>query len=622
MISLLYLASALILGTAVTKRLGIKLYPFEIPALSLALCLLLWTWLSLILALLAPYKLSLPLTLIVAAFASAICFSRSPKWLTQDLPGRGTRWILWCTFTTATAILIGGLMWNHYLIPSDGALYSANASWADLGLHASLISHFAATTHLPLDFPVATGVHLTYPFLVDLLSAWYVYGGWSLHLAIFVPSLLLILAFLQLTIGFCLRVFRSLDGAIAGLTLTLFCGSAAGLFVALSDLHSSSLSLGTFLGHLPQDYTILASPNAQLGNFLADAVLPQRAFALGFASFAATSVLLAELRQRPKLSLALSTGALIGLMPLAHAHSFVVASAMLAALYMESVIKTRRLRNVWLLAGLTTLAIALPQLLWQTFANGTGTGGHLSLGWTLMPNESLLGFWVHNYGLTLILIVIITLSLLTKKLRPYLVWYAPFVALFILANIYSLQPFSYDNYKIILYAYLFTFLFASYGTIWLIKRHRLLLIPAILIALFMSTSGALSIMREYQHHDQFASRDDIALSSWVQSSTLPTDVFFTTDQPNQPIATLAGRSLVAGYRGWLYNYHIDYNPRLEAIQAALNGNTTRINPYHAKYLAVAAYEPEDWTVNRAALTANYQTVYSNPTWTVYLLPEK
>ena len=443
MLSLIYLTSALILGATLSRRLGLRLLWFEAPALAVALGLVLWTWLSFVCAIFLPYTFSLPLTLGLSTIASIWLWQGARGWHWQPVPGGRPAHLAWGIFTAASTLLIGWLMWTHDLIASNGGLYSANATWADFGLHASLINHFALADRFSFDFPVAAGTHLTYPFMVDLLSAWLVRGGWSLHLAILVPALLLIVAFLQLMMGFGVRLFHSIGGTIAGLTISLLGGSAAGVFVAASDFRQSGLSLIQFLDSLPRDYTALTQPNAQVTNLIADTILPQRAFLMGFAVFAVVLLLITQLRQRPSFKLASFTGALIGLLPLVHAHTYVVLMALVASFGIESWLKTKRLPSPWVAAGLVALAVSLPQIAWQSLANGSGTGGYLSPGWTIQPGESLILFWIHNYGLTgLMILALAAILAVRRSLRRYLVWYAPFVVVFVAANIYSLQPFA------------------------------------------------------------------------------------------------------------------------------------------------------------------------------------
>jgi hypothetical protein len=619
--SLLYLLSALLLGTAISRSLGIKYFKFEMPAMAVSLGLITWTWLSFVTALVLPYAFSLPATVGISACISVTCMLKSAKWQYKPLPGGMPAWVIWAVFSITATLLLAWLMWTHYLISSSDGLYSANATWADFGLHSSLITHFAGATRLPLDLPVAAGTKLTYPFMNDLLSGWLAYGGWSLHLAIFLPSILLIASFLQLMLGFGVRLFGRIGGAALGLTLSLFCGSTVGIFSAFSDYTTSHLSLIAFLNHLPQDYTALSSPNAQVTNLIADAILPQRSFLMGFSTFAAIIILFTHLRTFPSSKLAIFTGCLIGLLPLVHSYTFVVLMGLVASFWIESELSKHPAKSTWLITGLAGLLVAIPQLLWQSFANHNGTGGHVSLGWTIAPGESIVTFWSNNYGPTLLILIGIIIALFSvNRLRRYITWYLPIVLIFISANIYSLQPFAYDNLKLILYCYIFIYIFASYGALWLIRKFSLAVIPTALIIILITSSGTLAVLREFQHRDLFASSDDIALAKWAKTSTLNSDVFIATDRPNQPLATLAGRSIVAGYRGWLYNFNIDYQPRLADVSLALQGRLTANNAYSARFLAVNTYEGPEWTIDTAKMQANYRIVYSNASWIIYRLP--
>jgi hypothetical protein len=621
MLSLLYLASALILGASVTKRLRIKLLMFEWPALAISIGLVLWSWLSLLTALMLPYSYSLQLTVVLSGAISFWLLQMPGSSNTFKMPGGHRAFVLWAAFTIAVSGLLGFLMFTHDLLPNQGNLYSANSTWADLGLHASIISHFTANTHLILDLPVAAGAHLTYPFIIDLLSSWLVLGGWSLQWALLIPSLLLSLAFFQLMIGIGVRIFNSIGGMITGLILMLFSGSAVGIEIAFNDLHTSNLTISQFLTHLPKDYTALSTPNAQITNFLADALLPQRTFTMGLAVFGTVILLLTELRRDSKRDLlALFTGTLIGLLPLIHAQTFIILMVIVIVFWLDEIIRKHSLRNTWLLVASAAILVAFPQLTWQFFATPGGTGGHLSLGWVILPGESVLSFWANNYGISGILIIFVTaILIIRRKLRQYLIWYVPFFIIFGIANIYAFQPFAYDNVKLIYYVYLVTYIAAGYLSLNFIKRWPLSVVPFILVAILLCSSGTLSILREFQHQDIFASTDDLSLAQWAKRNTNSADVFLTTDKPNQPIATLAGRSIVLGYRGWLYNYHLNYQPRVDAVQAALLGKLTGSNEYHANYVVIATFEPTDWTIDQPAISTNYNMVYSNTSWRVYQL---
>jgi hypothetical protein len=626
MFAVIFLVSALILGWTLVRWLGLPLFKFEVPALAAILGIFTWLWLSFLLSLMIPYRISLTATVIIAVISSIVLWKRpSPPLTILKLPPTRRDIWLWSTFTLITTIGLAWLFWTHDLISQPTGIYSAGSTWADYGLHASLISHFAVASRLPLDFPLAAGAHLTYPFLADLLSAWLVIGGWSLHLAIVIPNLILTLTFIQLFIGFAIRLTGRVSSAIAGLSLALLCGSTIGLSVAWHDWHSGHLSLWQFLNQLPQDYSSLDTQNAHLVNLVADIILPQHAFLLGLPIFAVVMVLMYEARRQHRTKWILTAGALVGLLPLAHPHTFVVLAIILATFTLENLTRCHTWRTPWrsrwVAALALTVALALPQYLWQSLANHLGTGGHWAPGWMVLPSQSLPAFWWNNFGPTGIwLIVLPALLWIRRSWRPYFIWYLPFAAIFIFANLYSLQPFSFDNVKLMMYVYLIGLLLAADLGLQTLRRRPWLTFAAIPIIILCISSGSLTIIREFQLHDQFASPDDQALARWVKADTPTGTVFATTDSPNQPIATLAGRPIVLGYEGWLYNFHLNYTSRVQAVSNALIGNPAGLSTYHARYLTVSVYDRTSWTVNLPALNAQFPIVYQNATWTVYRLP--
>jgi hypothetical protein len=543
------------------------------------------------------------------------------------LPGGRTRWLLWAAGSLPLTAALAWLSWNHDLLPVPGGIQASGSTWADFGLHASLISHAALASQLPLDMPLAAGTHLTYPFLIDLLSALFVRGGWSLHAAVFWPTLLLMAAIVQLLVALSLRLFGRLSAAVISLWLILLNGSAAGLDAAWHDWRTSGLSLGAWLSAIPRNYSGLDALNVHFNNFIADILLPQRPFLFGLSVFlvVATLVQAARTTAEPvdRRRYQLTAAALVGLLPLAHAHSFIAAMVLLAGAAVEAAYHRRAEARRWLTAIGLTLLIAAPQLIWQQLANNLGTGGHLALGWMVQPGDSLWAFWWRNFGLAGPYLIALPALLLRPAWRRYLVWYLPFLALLIITQIYSFQPYEYDNLKLILYAYLMGMLLAGIIIVRLIQRWLgtlVMIVPAVIVLI---VPGALTVTREFQLHDQFASTADIALTTWVRGHTPTSAVFITTDQPNHPIATLAGRSIVLGYRGWLYNYHLPYQSRQAAVEAALQGqaSTPLVQQFHASYLAVSNYEPAEWQANPAALDTEYPVLYRNDSWTVYQLPQ-
>ncbi len=347
-------------------------------------------------------------------------------------------------------------------------MWTAGSTWADFGLHAAIISHLAVFDRMPLDLPVASGTHLTYPFLVDYLSALYLRGGWSLHSSLFLPGILLALACCQLLLSFSLRLFGHVGAAVSGLVLVLLIGSAGGLRAAYTDWSRSGRSLLDFLAELPRDYTVLGAEHSNVTNFVANALLPQRSILFGLGVGLTVLILLHSAHQHSahhtgERRYLIAGGVLIGLLPMAHPHTFIVCGVVLAALAAQACLRRRRLPWGHLAAGGIALGLAAPQLAWQQLANGAGTGGRWRFGWMRQQGESIWAFWWANFGVMGIFFVALPVLLLRPTWRHYLVWYLPFLVILVLTQVYAFQPFEYDNLKLIYYVYLMAGLFAGFS---------------------------------------------------------------------------------------------------------------------------------------------------------------
>jgi hypothetical protein len=617
--ALILLVSALLLGAAIVWRLRLPLYPFEAVALVIVIGLFGWTWLAFLAALVLPYHFAVPLTIGLSAGACVVVWNPwRPQW--RPLEGGRAAWLLWGAASLATTALLGPLFWTHSLETDRTGVYSAGATWADLGLHSAIINHLVAFDRMPMDLPVASGAHLTYPYLVDLLSALYLRDGWSLHFSLFLPGILLAMAICQLVLSFSLRLFGHVGAAVTGLALFLVVGSAAGLRLAYADWQHSGRSLVAFLSDLPRDYTVLSNENGNVTNLVANALLPQRAILFGFGVGLAVLILLHTARHTGDRRYLLVGGVLIGLLPMAHPHSFLACGAVLAALTAEAALRVRRPPWFHLAAGGIALVLAVPQLAWQQLANSGGTGGRVRLGWMQRPGESIWAFWWTNFGLMGILFVALPFVLLRPAWRHYLVWYLPFLAILAVTQVYAFQPFEYDNLKLLYYVYLMAGLFAGFLAVQACRSSHWNLAMLLPVALVVAIPGLLSLTHEFELRYQFADNSDVALAGWVRTNTAPDDVFIGAARPTQPIAALAGRSIVLGYQGWLFNFNLPYAQREAAVRAALQGHIDDpvVRRFHPDYLAVGANEDPSLTIDRTAL-ARLPLAYRNAEWTVYRL---
>ncbi|HUR75756.1 MAG TPA: hypothetical protein VMZ00_15855 [Sporichthya sp.] len=618
-------ASALALGAAAVRHLPLRFYAFEYVAMSVVVGLVGWTWLAFLTCLVLPLVPAIVVTTVVAsAGAAALAWPlRGRSWGFAWFAHRGDGG-LWLAATVGTVLVLAPLYWRVSLTDEGDGIYSAGSSWADYGVHSAIVTHIAESGSMPTDLPVASGEKLTYPFLIDLLSALLLRSGASLHTSFFLPGVLLALAICQLVIAFSLRLFDHLGAAVTTLVLFLCTGTAAGLTEAWSDWRDGGQGPAGFLRHLPRDYTTLDDRNGNVTNLLAHAMLPQRTilFGLGMALVVFRLLQASRIGRPSAIStrLTLIAGAGVGLLPMAHPHSFLVCLGVLVVLAAEAAWERRGVPRPQVLALALALVLALPQLAWQQLANDHGTGGRFRWAWMKQPGESVLGYWWVNFGLMGLFFLAVPVVLVRRREYGLLVWCLPFLAVLGVTQVYAFQPFEYDNLKLLYYVYFMGALFAGYLAVLAYRASRWTLLVSVPLAVAVALPGALSITRQFQLHDQFAGLDDEAVAAWVRDNTAPDDVFLTTDRPNNPISALGGRPIVLGYPGWLFNFSIPYGDRLEAVSAALAGRTDDplVRRYAPDYLAVQASEGSGWTVDRDAL-GRLPVVYQNPGWTVYKL---
>lgn len=146
----------------------------------------------------------------------------------------------------------------------------------------------------------------------------------------------------------------------------------------------------------------------------------------------------------------LAAGVVAGLLPLVHAHSFIVVMGVGACL---AVINWQRWRE-WLVFLLVASLIAIPQLLWSTHGSAVNTRAFIGweFGWD-SGKANFFWFWFKNTGLFIPLLVA---ALLWKRddylvSRKLLFFFLPFTLCFIIPNLVKLAPWIWDNVKVLFY---------------------------------------------------------------------------------------------------------------------------------------------------------------------------
>jgi hypothetical protein len=404
------------------------------------------------------------------------------------------------------------------------------------------------------------------------------------------------------------------------MVLFLFGGAPIALFIALQAWQKSGESLFVFLKHLPQDFGNWADKSVHVTNILTTMLLPQRGLLFGLS---AVLVLLIYLHGYSSKSTNNSINdsqhnkagqwliiALIGLLPLAHVHSFLFAYLFL--LLYAVFFKVHRLNILILLLGISLLALS--QMIWQLKAIHTKSFISLYIGWLKSQNQNIFAFWIQNFGILPLLLL--TVSLFAKKQ-----WYRFFalsaLLFFAIGNTLKLQPFLWDNMKLFFFSLLIGAYLSAYylQLIWNKNIYGKIFVP--LIVFLLVSPGCLSLLKEQQSQYMLFDKSSQEVAHWTKIHTSSKAKFIIYPVHNHPISALAGRNILVGYNGWLWSYGLPYADRTNYIRQVLRGE---INIAETGYDYLVVGTPEKAVAG--IKTPHLPIVFINKDWSIYAIEPK
>ena len=495
--------------------------------------------------------------------------------------------ILWKVFSRAVIEEAGGI--------STGLLNN----FGDLPFHISVITSFAYGNNFPPEDPTYAGVRFTYPFLSDFLSAIFVQCGASLRDSMFIVSFTLALAFVGVIHRWALVMLRDRLPAIMTPLIVLLNGGF-GWYLLFDKARSGEGGLWGVLMDLPPSFTVIPETTWRWGNAVSALLVPQRGFLMGLplAVIAFTQWWLAlekdtdvqkretdrtKTKQRrpapvPDVSRfqlrtrrMIAAGVAAGLLPLIHAHSFVVVMGMAACLAL-----IRISWREWFTFFAVASAIAIPQLLWSTLNSSVDASTFFAfeLGWD-RGRENPVVFWLMNTGLFIPLIVIAILwksngYLVGKRL---LLFYLPFTLCFIVPNFIKMAPWIWDNIKILYYWWLASAPIVALFLAWLWRRGRVAAVAAALLFVCVTFAGALDVAGIAFRDVKYGIFDagGVSFAERVKQVTQPRSLILHAPVHNTPVF-LTGRRSVMGYPGHLWTHGLEFAQRESEIKRIYLGS--------------------------------------------------
>jgi hypothetical protein len=398
-----------------------------------------------------------------------------------------------------------------------------------------------------------------------MAAALQVAAGATLRQALLFQDLLLAASCAFLLYRFARRLTGDARAALAA-PLLVFLSGGLGFVWFLRDLRAFDGPPWTLLGRLPRDYTMLDAAGIRWGNALTTLLLPQRAFVLGLPLFLLVVTLWWDAREDDG-ALArramLGAGALAGLLPLAHAHGFVV----LLSVGAVQALLDRRWGN-WIRFFAAALLVGLPQAAWMARGSATRAGGFVAwhVGWDHGDANPLVS-WALNAGVFLALYA--AGLALDGRVRRFVL---PFALWFVVPNLLRLSPWIWDNVKFLFYWYVASAPLAALVLARLSRRGAAGLAASAALLVGATASGALDAWRvasRSREHLLF-DREALAFADLMAAVTPPRALILHQPTYDSPVL-LTGRRSLLGYPGHIWSQGLDADGRHAFIQDVYRG---------------------------------------------------
>jgi len=164
------------------------------------------------------------------------------------------------------------------LLSAAGIFTGGSQNLGDLPFHLGAIFSFTEANNFPPENPSFAGARFSYPFVADLLTAFFVRIGADVRDAMFVQNVSWAFALLIIFERFVLKLTSDRLAARIAPALLFFSGGLGFLWF-FSDYWSQAKGFFDFVMHLPKDYTI--SDQFRWGNSMVVMFLTQRSLLLG-----------------------------------------------------------------------------------------------------------------------------------------------------------------------------------------------------------------------------------------------------------------------------------------------------------------------------------------------------
>jgi hypothetical protein len=518
-------------------------------------------------------------------------------------------------FYAVAAIVLGQVFSRAVIEDSTGLSTGLLNNFGDLPFHLSVITSFAFGNNFPPEDPTYAGVRFTYPFISDFISAVFVRCGADLRESMFIPNFILGMSFVGLVHRWALVMLRDRLAAIITPLIVILNGGF-GWTLLFEKAGTNEGGLFGVLMDLPPSFTIIPETTWRWGNAISTLLVPQRGFLMGLplATIVFTQWWLAT-SEKPEPSVTgkktrqknvetqpsrfslntrrmIAAGVAAGLLPLVHAHSFVVVMAMAGCLALIRI----RWRE-WFAFFAVASVIAIPQLLWSTIHSAVDAGSFFAweVGWD-HGQDNPIWFWFKNTGIFIPLIFAAILSKRDGYVVPkrLLLFYLPFTLCFIIPNVLKMAPWIWDNIKVLYYWWLASAPIVALLLARLWREGRIRRIIAVLLFVCVTLAGALDVAGIALRSVKYEVFDTagIRFAEFVKQQTTPRALIIHAPVHNTPVF-LTGRRSLMGYPGHIWTHGLQFVQRESEIKRIYLGSPDAeqlIRNYGIEYAVVGPQE--------------------------------
>jgi hypothetical protein len=518
-------------------------------------------------------------------------------------------------FYAVAAIVLGQVFSRAVIEDSTGLSTGLLNNFGDLPFHLSVITSFAFGNNFPPEDPTYSGVRFTYPFISDFISAVFVRCGADLRESMFIPNFILGMSFVGLVHRWALVMLRDRLAAIITPLIVILNGGF-GWTLLFEKAGTNEGGLFGVLMDLPPSFTIIPETTWRWGNAISTLLVPQRGFLMGLplATIVFTQWWLAT-SEKPEPSVTgkktrqknvetqpsrfsfntrrmIAAGVAAGLLPLVHAHSFVVVMAMAGCLALIRI----RWRE-WFAFFAVASVIAIPQLLWSTIHSAVDAGSFFAweVGWD-HGQDNPIWFWFKNTGIFIPLIFAAILSKRDGYVVPkrLLLFYLPFTLCFIIPNVLKMAPWIWDNIKVLYYWWLASAPIVALLLARLWREGRIRRIIAVLLFVCVTLAGALDVAGIALRSVKYEVFDTagIRFAEFVKQQTTPRALIIHAPVHNTPVF-LTGRRSLMGYPGHIWTHGLQFVQRESEIKRIYLGSPDAeqlIRNYGIEYAVVGPQE--------------------------------